>query len=162
MSDLDELRARVRAQYGEGIPPRVFAPVSEKAPVISDKSTVTLRLPWSCLVSDNDKFVAFLRRGKPAMRITPEYATAKERITALARDRMGDRAPLDCPLAFTARVWYPSNHPRDLTNWCKLVQDALSGVVYADDRLLRDVRWTHAGVDVDAPHAQITITPHAA
>lgn len=165
MQEIDELRARVVAQYGEGIPAKSYR--GERAPTPKSATAVpvgpiTLRLPWSCLVSDNDKFVAFMRGSKPAIKITSAYATAKERIAGLARDVMGERAAFDVPLSFTARVWYPDKRARDLTNWCKLVHDALSTIVYADDSLLRDVRWKHAGVDVDAPRAEILITPHAA
>jgi hypothetical protein len=39
------------------------------------------------------------------------------------------------------------------------VHDALEGVVYTKDRWLDDVRWYRAGVDVDAPRAEITISP---
>lgn len=118
---------------------------------------ITLRLPWSALVSDNDKFVAKRRGEKAMMVITEPYATAKERIAQLARDTMGNHAALEVPLSLTARVWFPGGRTNDVTNWCKLVHDALEGIVYTDDRWIHDARWIRAGVDVDAPRCELTI-----
>lgn len=120
--------------------------------------SIDLVVPWTALISDNLKFTAYLRGEKPAIKITKAYAEAKARIARLATDRMAGLPPADRPLALLARVWYPNNAHRDLTNWCKLVHDALNKVVYADDGLLHDVRWTRAGVDIDHPRAEIVLT----
>lgn len=122
---------------------------------------ITLRIPWSALVSDNDKFVAGMKGPKPVIRITKEYAEAKARIASLARDTMAGRPPIGQPVELTARVWFPGNRGNDVTNWCKLVHDALNEIVYEDDKLIHDARWIKAGIDVDAPRAEITITLRA-
>jgi Holliday junction resolvase RusA-like endonuclease len=119
----------------------------------------TITLPWSCLVSDNVKHRAMLRGTQPAMVINRGYADAEEKIRTLAASRVVGCAPAAVPLALTARVWMPDNRVHDLTNSCKLVHDALEGAVYENDRWLYDVHWIRAGVDVDAPRAEITILP---
>lgn len=124
---------------------------------------VRILLPWSHLVSDNDKDVARLitrANGPAAIKvITREYAKAKEQIANLAKGKVGDAAAHAGPLALTVRVWVPDERIHDMTNFCKLVHDALEGVVYENDRWLYDVHWTRAGVDVDAPRAEITCSP---
>jgi Holliday junction resolvase RusA-like endonuclease len=55
----------------------------------------------------------------------------------------------------------PDNHPRrhDAVNFAKCTHDALEKLVYTTDHWLYDVRWIRAGVDVDHPRAELTITP---
>jgi Holliday junction resolvase RusA-like endonuclease len=121
----------------------------------SKAERIELRIPWSCLVSDNAKYGVLdgkLIAQKP-------YREAKKRIHALALEVMGDRPSFLQPVALVARVWMPDNRRHDLTNSCKLVHDALEDAVVEDDSQLHDVRWIRAGVDVDAPRAELTITP---
>lgn len=120
---------------------------------------VQITIPWSALVSDNEKFRASMKAGKPIMCINRDYKQATERIAALARDRMAGAPPASTGLRLTATVWMPSASPRDITNFCKCTHDALEGVVYDNDRWLYDVRWIRAGVDVDAPRAVVVIRP---
>jgi Holliday junction resolvase RusA-like endonuclease len=148
----------------DGVVPAAAAPSPRPALVREAIAwPFTITLPWSCLVSDNEKHRAQLRGTGPSARaimvITRHYATAEEKIHALALQRMNGAAPADCPLALTARVWMPDNRIHDLTNSCKLVHDALERAVYENDRWLHDVHWIRAGVDVDAPRAEITIVP---
>jgi len=127
----------------------------EALPPSPRAEAITLRLPWSCLVSDNRKYGVLdgkLIAQKP-------YRAAKKAIHALAVEAMQGRAPADCPVSLTARVWMPDNRPHDLTNSCKLVHDAIEGAIVSNDRWLHDVRWIRAGVDVDAPRCELTITP---
>jgi Holliday junction resolvase RusA-like endonuclease len=35
----------------------------------------------------------------------------------------------------------------------------MAGTIFEDDSQLHDVRWIRAGVDVDAPRCELTITP---
>jgi Holliday junction resolvase RusA-like endonuclease len=174
----DDLRERIRAQYGDGIPERVFRtrgdiarPVElghfncageykmpeQAKPAIA--WPVTLHLPWSTLVSDNEKFRAMLRGDQAIMVIKRPYREASDRIHQLAMSKAAGAQPAAEPLQLVARVWFPDNNVRDMTNWSKLVFDALKGAVYEDDRWLHDVRWIRMGTDVDAPRAEITITP---
>jgi Holliday junction resolvase RusA-like endonuclease len=162
----DELKARVRAQYGEGIPATSYRDgrtPSEKSPTISDRTgPITLRIPWSALVSDNVKSRAARRGEKATVVLTPEYREARDRIKVLAADVMAGRPPYAVPLSFTARVWVPNHHRRDVVNFSKALQDAMNAVVYEDDCWLYETHWIRAGVDVDAPRCEVVIAPLAA
>lgn len=124
---------------------------------------VRILIPWSHLVSDNERKEPYLVHvdGKPAarMRLSRKYAAALERIQQLARNKVGDAAAVAMPLAIRGLVWVPDERPHDVANFEKLVHDALEGPLYTNDRWLHDIHWTRAGVDVDAPRAEITITP---
>jgi Holliday junction resolvase RusA-like endonuclease len=170
----DDLRERIRAQYGEGIPvsgqyrTRDAGKAARREETAGREETaarirmvwpVTLHLPWSTLISDNKKFRAVQRGDQAIMAINAGYREAAERIRELAMSKAAGAQPAAEPLQVTARVWFPDNGVRDMTNWSKLVFDAMKGTVYEDDRWLHDVRWIRLGVDVDAPRAEITITP---
>lgn len=116
---------------------------------------VSLRIPWSALVSDNAKYGVV--NGK--LIAQKPYRAAKKAIASLAQDAMVGRLPAECPLSLHARVWMPDNRRHDLTNSCKIVHDALEGTIYTDDVWLHRVTWERAGVDVDAPRAELTISP---
>lgn len=124
---------------------------------------VRLTLPWSYLVSDNDKFRAKLItvKGEPKaiMVITREYAAATEKIANVARAKIDTAEPHNGPCAIAVKVWMPDERPHDQVNFAKLIHDALEGVVYQNDRWIHDAHWIRAGVDVDAPRAEITVTP---
>jgi Holliday junction resolvase RusA-like endonuclease len=158
----DRAEARARAVYDAMKPSRpllaAFKAI-EALPVRPSVAPITLRIPWSALVSDDDKYAPALRKGKPVIILTETYRTAKARMTKLAVDTMAGRPAMTVPLAFVGRVWVPNNHRRDVHNFSKCCLDAMSKVIYADDSQLHDTRWIRAGVDVDAPRAELTITP---
>jgi Holliday junction resolvase RusA-like endonuclease len=117
---------------------------------------VRIRLPWSLLVSDNERNkVRFGERQLSSQR----YRDAKKMIAARVREQLGDVEAAAIPLALEARVWLPDNRKHDTCNFAKAVHDALKGVVFVDDEWLYDTRWRRAGVDVDQPRAEITIIP---
>lgn len=118
-------------------------------------ASVTIRIPWSALVSDNEKYTVANGR----IVLTEGYRTAKKAIGERAADAMGGFPHYSGPLTLTARVWMPDNRPHDLTNFCKVVHDGIEHVVYHNDSQLHDVRWIRAGVDVDAPRCELTISP---
>lgn len=116
---------------------------------------ICVRIPWSALVSDNDKYTVAVSK----LVLTDVYRNAKRAIGNAGADAMGGFATLNGPLSLVARVWMPDNRPHDLTNFCKVVHDGLEKVVYRSDAQLHDVRWIRAGVDVDAPRCELTISP---
>ena len=80
-------------------------------------------------------------------------------MAAIARAQLAGFQPADYPVALTARVWMPDRRPgHDVANFAKCCHDALEGLVYVKDEWLYDVHWIRAGVDVDRPRADITIT----
>jgi Holliday junction resolvase RusA-like endonuclease len=119
-----------------------------------------VRIPWSHLVSDNAKLRAALdKKGRPTVVLTPDYREAKKRIGELCAEAMDGRPALTVPLRLVAQVWVPNNHRRDVVNFSKALHDAMAGTIFEDDSQLHDVRWIRAGVDVDAPRCELTITP---
>lgn len=124
-----------------------------------------LTLPWTYLVSDNDRHGAVivpLPGGKliPKLILDARYREAKTKIRALARLTANGAEPVNIPLRLHARVWVPDRkRVYDVVNFAKGTHDALSKAIYVDDQWLHDARWTRAGVDVDRPRAEITITP---
>lgn len=121
---------------------------------------IRLVLPWSALVSENRRFCA---RGNSIF-MTPEYRAAREKMVAVARAAMTLEGlvfqPLAQPLALVARVWFPDNRIHDAPNFAGATHNALKKIVFVDDRWLHDVRWLRAGVDVDAPRAEIELRLH--
>lgn len=124
-------------------------------------------LPWSVLISDNDKYGAAIinTSGKhvPKLLLTGRYRAAKETARKLARAAMTVDGylftPLRNALQLNAKVWVPNNRPHDVANFAKLVCDALEKAVYVNDSQLHRVTWERAGVDVDRPRAELTIGP---
>jgi Holliday junction resolvase RusA-like endonuclease len=163
----DELRDRIRQQFGPGIPEKVYRDV--EVPIAGARRTavdtrpaeltqpLTLRIPWSCLISDNDKHV--VEKGTGRRFTTPEYKNAQARIRLLAGDALEGRPAASGPMAFVARVWMPDRRRHDVLNFGKCTIDSLTGLVFVDDSQLHDVRWIRAGVDVDQPRAELTISP---
>lgn len=123
-------------------------------------TSLLIRLPWSTLLPDNEKWAPALgRNNKPKLLLTEDYRERKARMEAIAREQVGDAAPFTVPVRFEARVYVPDRRRRDIGNFGKLVQDALTGIAYADDSLIDDLRWIRAGVDIDAPRVALLIQP---
>lgn len=154
-------KAERRARQECGLP--VDAPPTRKAASASIALPFRMVIPWSALVSDNDKERASAYRGsdgqiKPRKVLTIRYKTGKETIRKLAREIVGTSPALTIPLRFVGRVYRPSQHRNDASNFGKLVQDALSGIVYDDDTRLFHTTWIKvAETDVDRPRAEIEI-----
>jgi Holliday junction resolvase RusA-like endonuclease len=147
--------------FRETIPP---TDATKQPPRATIAWPVQLTLPWSCLVSDNAKYVArvagTMEKPVAKLNLSPEYRQAKERIHELAISKLLGATPAAEPLQLQARVWVPDDlRAHDVPNFAKCVHDALEGAVYVKDRWLWRATWERAGVDVDAPRAEITITP---
>lgn len=118
---------------------------------------VRLLLPWSYLVSDNERHGVI--NGK--LLLTVRYRRAKGLTRELARAKLGQVEPVSYPVRIEARVWVPDDvHAHDVPNFSKCVHDALESVIYTKDRWLWKASWERAGVDVDAPRCELTIVPH--
>ncbi len=93
---------------------------------------VTLSLPWHSLQPDNHRLMP-VRRGTKVMLVTaPEYRLAKReaelRLAAQWRTRM-----LEGDVRLRAVLWFPDKRRRDLLNYSKLLMDAATGIIFADD-----------------------------
>jgi Holliday junction resolvase RusA-like endonuclease len=172
----DDLRARIRAQFGDGIPERSYRtdqstaehPSYPAPPAPVDLPQIVwpvkLLLPWSYLVSDNARYVARIAGSMDhphaKLNLTPDYRRGKGQVAELARKRLQGAEPASIALRLEARVWVPDEiRAHDVCNFAKAVHDALQGIVYVNDRWLWDTRWIRAGVDVDAPRCELTIAP---
>lgn len=122
-----------------------------------------LTLPWSSLCSDNEREKASLTwiGDKPVPRkiLGAQYKTARGKVREIAQKAVGDAVNVMIPLSLHARVYVPDERLHDVCNFAKGVHDALEGIVYANDRWLHRVLWERAGVDVDAPRADVEIRP---
>lgn len=127
---------------------------------------IRLTLPWSALCSDNERERASLttRNGRPVPTkvMSVRYKLARTKVVAIGRKAMGGFPALAMPLAITARVWVPDERLHDVVNFAKGVNDGLEQVVYTNDKWLHRSLWERAGVDVDAPRAEIEIAPLSA
>jgi Holliday junction resolvase RusA-like endonuclease len=119
-----------------------------------------LTIPWSELCSDNEKETAGLvhRSGKvtPRKVLTARYKASKEAIRKRAKAIVSGEPSTD-PLSIVVRVYLPPSRRNDAINFAKVMGDALEGVVFANDNQLHDSRWLRAGVDIDAPRAEVEI-----
>lgn len=118
---------------------------------------ITVLLPWSMLVPDNERMAPAMRGKRAALVMALEYRNAKKRAAALARTQVSI-APFTGPVKLVARLIEPNNHRRDLTNYVKLVHDALTGVAFLDDSQIVEAHWIKQGVNIDAPGLDIRIT----
>lgn len=135
-------------------------------PNVDPSFPIRLRLPWSALVSDNDKYVGQVRHRKGEQKphaqltLTPKYREAKAKVVEIASQVMAGMKKCKQPLRLVCRVWVCDNRPgHDVANFAKGLLDAMQGVVYTNDELLHDVRFIRMGVDVDSPRADVEITP---
>lgn len=125
---------------------------------------LTLTLPWSSLVSDNKHYAPGLRNGAPVVLLTPAYRQAKERAHSIAMHHalQGGGAPVFPvgDLALDVVLWTPRAHNLpDLVAPMKCLADALEGACYTNDRQLAALTWRRAGVDIDRPRVELTLTP---
>lgn len=112
-----------------------------------------LTVPWSALVSDDERFGVIDGR----MILQKRYREAREKIRQLASRAIDGAALAAEPLSLTVYVWVPDNRIHDITNFCKIVHDGLEKGAIENDRWLHDVHWIRAGVDVDHPRAELTL-----
>lgn len=113
---------------------------------------LTLTLPWSALHSQTASgfFGAVSKRYKAAL--------AKAR--AMVADQLGPYAqPVlgSDPVSFVLVLYVPNHQRRDAANYLKLLQDCLTGLVYADDSQCVVGSW-RTMLDVDRPRAEVTVT----
>lgn len=118
---------------------------------------MTITIPWPHVKPDNHRAIPVRRHGVLRLIASPEYRQAKAACELLVRSQWR-QPPLAGELALVARFWFPDYRKRDQTNYAKLLQDALSGIVYADDSQLVDVRLVRVAVDKANPRVELTVT----
>lgn len=117
--------------------------------------TLSLTIPWSVCVSDNNKYGVY--RGK--MILTKRYREAKDAIAMYAHTIPASQRPLDGRVRLHAVVYEPdAKRLRDIGNFMKLTADGLNGILYYDDSQLDDVRWERGPLDPVTPRVELTLT----
>lgn len=122
---------------------------------------IKLTLPWAVLVRDNAKYGVTINRAtrKPLLILTSEYRGGKDSAYLLAKQQIR-RAPMSGPLVLVATLYEPNrSRARDVTNFCKMVHDALEKAAYENDSQLDDVRWIRGPVDRENPRVELVLTP---
>ena len=112
-----------------------------------------LVLPWSALCSDNERYMIVYGQE----RLSTKYRGALKSIAEHSRIWWRG-APTIQPVFLWARFWFPDLRKRDAGNYRKALTDALSGIVYDDDRRVSDERYTKVGIDRDRPRCEVTLS----
>lgn len=121
---------------------------------------ISLTIPFRLLVSDNRKHIT--RSHGRGHVLTAEYRAAKDAIEHTARLAMRGKPMLTDPVRLDVAIWFPDARKRDMLNYSKLISDAISRIVIADDAQIHVAQWTRQGIDRDRPRAELTLTPLAA
>lgn len=116
--------------------------------------TLTFRVPWDALCSDNRKFLS----GK--FILTNEYRQSKLDIAACAMKAAGKSRwkRAEGPLGMEVVVTEPDHRKRDL-NWSKNAKDGitLGERVWWDDSQVRHEVWRFDGTDKERAGATVRI-----
>lgn len=130
--------------------------------------SVILELPWSSLVSDNEKYVPVMRyrygAPKAALILSPAYRKGKAAIQRVVREALAELQlsapvfPREVAVHLEATVHEPNRHVgRDPANFSKLVQDALERLVYVKDVQIDASCWLRGQVDIDRPRLMVHV-----
>jgi Holliday junction resolvase RusA-like endonuclease len=114
-------------------------------------------------VPDNAKYAAGIKAGGAFILLSTEYRNGKNKAVEQVEEQMralkAERFPIAVKLRIEARMFEPNRSKRrDISNYTKLVHDALTGIVYADDSQLDRVLWVRAGVDIDRPRLELEVS----
>lgn len=163
-AEIHARKAGTPAGMNDWLQQRDAAAAREVAAFSPRNVPLTITLPWSCLVSENKRFVPALRGAKAVLVMTDEYRVAKAKTDSIARHvLLGHALPVfakGVAVAVESVVWAPRDYNLpDVTNFAKATHDALQEITYEKDAQVHDSRWRYAGVDIDRPRAELTITP---
>ncbi len=136
------------------VPPDPGAPVSPRGQDARGPLHLELPLPPSA----NDYWVIGWHRRKPCLVLSDEARTYK-RALAL-RGKAFRRAPLDGPVELRLRVHF-ANGRSDLSNRIKVLEDALQGVAYINDRQVCRLVAERAE-KASPPYVEVEVLPWAA
>jgi Holliday junction resolvase RusA-like endonuclease len=121
-------------------------------------------LPWSVLVPDGERFAAGVRRrsdGKyrAILVMTLRYRKAKAAARKLLQSDYGNVPPLTGRVRVAATLYEPNaSRIRDVSNFAKLVNDAMTGIIYVDDGQIDEMHWQRGAPDIDRPRLEISVT----
>jgi Holliday junction resolvase RusA-like endonuclease len=114
---------------------------------------MTLFLPWAVLVSDNRRHGVI----KGRIVLTKEYREAKEAAEWLIAGQMKGQLAHIGPCRVTVALREPDRtRRRDLSNFSKLIHDALEKLAYSNDALIDHLEYIRDTADRE-PGAYITL-----
>lgn len=117
-----------------------------------------ITLPWGCLVSDNEKYT--VSRGRKIL--GARYRNGLAAATLHVKRQVRLRDMLCDPCAIVCTFHEPNrSRTRDVSNYSKLICDALKGRAIVDDGLIDDARYVRGHIDPAKPRVEITITEAA-
>jgi len=137
-----------------------FVPYQDPAdPWVMGTATVRrVSIPWSLLVSDNDRMQPVVREGMPRLVLSKRYKEAKQAVRVLLIAQTNSQAPLMGRVRVTATFIEPNAHRvRDLSNFAKFVHDALSSIAYVDDGQIDVLTWRRSAPCIDRPRLEIAV-----
>lgn len=115
---------------------------------------LVLTLPWDVLCRDNAKYT--VSRGKIVL--SSEYRTAKAAAHLRAKAQVRASQRLTGRLAMVATFREPDRRrTRDVTNYAKMLCDALTGAAWEDDGQLDDARYIRGPVDRANPRVEVEV-----
>lgn len=115
---------------------------------------VALTLPWSVLASVNDR----VNRVGDRLRLSRPYRACLANAEMLVKGQVrGERPRFTGPVSLEMRFYEPDRRRRDPSNLVKLIEDAMTGVVYQDDVQICRSTWERAGVDRRDPRVEIRV-----
>lgn len=126
---------------------------------------IRIELPWRALFLDNNRMRPVIMRGRKGsfarMVNTGDYKKAKKLARGLIAMQYRGR-PLEGPVVLRVEVFVPDNGRRDVSNYAKMIGDAITGTVIVDDRwqVLRRTTWEVPRIDRENPRAVLTIEPY--
>lgn len=124
---------------------------------------MTAVIPFTLLVSDNERSAPVIMKtgGKPYPRLVlnRKYKQAKEKIRLSVRAQCPTGwVPLTGPVTVRVEITEPDRkRVRDITNWCKQLGDACSGVLYEDDGQVCSATYVRLAPDPETARAVITV-----
>jgi len=117
-----------------------------------------ITIPWSCVVSKNNKFTVW-RRGQPAL--TKTYRDAKEEIHKRAAEQVGKRKPYNVRVQVHFDLYAPDRRRRDILNYMQILCDGIEGVAYDNDCLIDYAVVRRGEPDKENPRVEIKVAKYA-
>lgn len=115
-----------------------------------------ITLPWSVLLHENHRLMPVRIKGKTRNILSPEYRQALAAASQLAAFQWTAPA-LKTSVGITVRLYEPDKRRRDVSNYLKLIQDALARIAFVDDSQIDDVHVMRGGLDRAKPRAEIEV-----
>ena len=113
-------------------------------------------IPFAALVPDNRR----LTPGNGRLILAKRYRDARDGVHLIAKVAWKRHEIIGGAVMMECRFWLPVRRKRDMTNFSKILNDALSGVCYFDDEQITHYTMVKCGVDKAKPRVELTLWPY--